>query len=244
MARSRNLLNYEVQDNQRRVLLRILQRQESDPRHIGSVAMLLRNGCKVRWCCWRSRNNTGQRKEFRTILINQKQENMKILSIILIASLVVFGSCVDPINNTADEQMAKATAQSMEEANKQIGMPAIVNFQERKLAKMIFELRDDEQLICHAYLVNQFNGQVGQYLGQCLGFGLPYSVQFTNPEKLVRSDLGQYTGEIALPQADPNGLFMPTGLSATWLMLLDSSGSPHPVYIEPAIIVSPFKLHE
>lgn len=167
------------------------------------------------------------------------------LLIMFVVSILIFASCETPEKNTADKQMARQTAMQMQEANKQIGMPAIKNFQERKLAKMIFELRDDENLICYAYLVNQMNGQVGQFLGKCLGFGLPYSVQFTNPEKIVNDPYryGRGSSGKVVPQADPNGLFMPTGLSATWLMLLDKDGNPHPVYIEPEIIVSPFKLN-
>lgn len=170
------------------------------------------------------------------------------LLMMFVVSMLIFTSCNEPATvPTADKVMAAQTAQQMNEANKQIGMPAIKNFQERKLAKMIFELRDDANLICHAYLVNTMTGEVGQYLGKCLGFGLPYSVQFTNPLKLVDvTDFGinsyQANDAAVLPQADPNGLFMPTGLSATWLMLLDGKGNPHPVYIEPEIIVSPFKL--
>ena len=52
-------------------------------------------------------------------------------------------------------------------------------------------------------------------------------------------------GEVqVLPQPDPNGLFMPTSSSATWLMMVDpNGGKPRPVYIEPEIVVSPFPLH-
>ena len=145
---------------------------------------------------------------------------------------------------SADKIQAQKTKQSLLEANRQIGMPAIVNFQERKLAKMIFELRDQENFVCYAYLFNRMNGKVGQYLGKCLGYGLPYSVQFTNPEVVVHESTYQGGSFGTLPQADPNGLFMPAGLSATWLMLLDSNGEAHPVYVEPEIIVSPFPLHE
>lgn len=46
-----------------------------------------------------------------------------------------------------------------------------------------------------------------------------------------------------MPQSEPNGLFMPDSLSATWLMMIDpDTGEPRPVYVEPLIIVSPFKL--
>ena len=54
-----------------------------------------------------------------------------------------------------------------------------------------------------------------------------------------------YDTSIAMPQADPNGLFMPSGLSATWLMMIDQrTGEARPVYVEPQIIVSPFPLHK
>lgn len=172
----------------------------------------------------------------------------RILLVILCLSFV---GCVEPAkNNNADAIQRRQTEQAMSEAQRQVGMPAIKNFQERKNAKMIFELRDREDFVCHAYLVNQLNGEVGQYLGKCLGYGLPYSVQFTNPERLVnvRKELGWRSHNLdlmsdKLPQPDPNGLFMPQGLSATWLMLYDEEAEEfRPVYVEPEIIVSPFKL--
>lgn len=171
---------------------------------------------------------------------------------IFIAAFLMFGLCGCAGNvETSDGKLAAQTEQTMQEANRQVGMPAITNFQERKLAKMIFELRDKEDYICHAYLVNEMNGTVGQYLGRCLGYGLPYSVQYTNPEKVVRGERevgvdfhGSFDVDrlMILPQPDPNGLFMPQGLSATWIMLLDDTGTPRPVYVEPPIIVSPVKL--
>ena len=114
---------------------------------------------------------------------------------------------------------------------------------------MIFELRDKEDLITYAYIVNHMTGDL-VFIGECIGYGLPYSVQYTNPEKLVNRfgeniEVGSVRYDaLNLPQADPNGLFMPQGLSATWLMMVDSeTNKPRPVYIEPEIIVSPFKLH-
>jgi hypothetical protein len=46
-----------------------------------------------------------------------------------------------------------------------------------------------------------------------------------------------------LPQADPNGLFSPASAEGTWILMKDPNGKEvKPVYIEPRIIVSPFKL--
>jgi hypothetical protein len=149
-------------------------------------------------------------------------------------------------DSNVDAQVQAKTEQAMEEANRQVGMPNIINFQEKKVMKEIYELRDQEALVCYAYLFNKMTGQIGQYLGRCIGYGLPYSTQFSNPEKFGTVEGGEYgaVNPYTMPQPEPNGLFMPEGLSATWLLLIDpETKEPRPVYVEPEIIVSPFKLH-
>ena len=151
-------------------------------------------------------------------------------------------SCQLEAQQTSDEAQQQQTEQALSEANRQIGMPAIQNFQERKQFKQVLELRDQENLITYTYLVNEMNGSIGQFLGKSLGFGIPASTQFTNPVKTIETWSSHGFIE-QLPQADPNGLYMPTSSDATWIMLLDPNGVPRPVYMEPKIIVSPFKLH-
>ena len=106
---------------------------------------------------------------------------------------------------------------------------------------MVYELCDKENILCYAYLYNRNEGKVGQFLGKCIGYGIPYSLQFSNPEKVVHETYDSFG---TLPQSEPNGLFKPDGLSATWLMLVNpKTNEPHVVYVEPEIIVSPFPLH-
>ncbi len=170
----------------------------------------------------------------------------------LLLTIGFASSCLHerPDNSTSDRSKTEKTEQLMQEANAQIGMPAITNFQELRLAKEIYELRDRADLICHAYLMNEMTGEVGQYLGKCIGYGLPFSVQFSNPEKLVDADRALYDRNysglypMTVPQPEPNGLFMPEGLSATWIALINpETNEPEPVYMEPTIIISPFPLH-
>ena len=174
---------------------------------------------------------------------------MKNVMMILLPVILMSAGCESQtMNESADEIAQKQTELSLKEANKQVGMPAIVNFQERKLMKLILELRDQENIITYCYLFSEMDGKIGQFLGKGIGYGIPAATQFTAPEKLVDvSDYGirsyQSNDGMVIPQADPNGLFMPTATSATWYMLLDKEGKPHPVYIEPLIIVSPIKLH-
>ena len=124
------------------------------------------------------------------------------------------------------------------EATNQVGMPAIKNFRERKLLKDIYEMRD-QNITTYTYLWNEFNGKL-VYLGESIGYGIPYATQFTSPQK-IEYHVSAY---VALPQADPNGLFSPASAEGTWVLLKNPNGSEvKPVYIEPRIIVSPFKLH-
>jgi hypothetical protein len=161
----------------------------------------------------------------------------KIILVLFVIGLLIAACDSTP---SSDDIQKKQTEQLMSEANKQIGMPGIVNFQEKKNLKWIYELCDKEDFICHAYLFNEFKGEVGQYLGECIGYGIPYSTQFSNPEKHIWKSSHGY---LSLPQAEPNGLFKPEGLSATWLIMIDpDTKEPRPVYVEPTIIVSPFKL--
>lgn len=163
---------------------------------------------------------------------------MKTIIIIFMCYLFCF-SCVNV--DDSDKQEREKTEVLLSEAQRQIGMPAMINFYEKKLLKILYELRDKSDLICYAYYFNAFEGKRGEFIGKCIGFGLPYSVQFSNPEKEVY----RYNGGFGtLPQAEPNGLFMPDSLSATWLMLINpKTNQPEPVYVEPKIIVSPFKMH-
>ena len=166
---------------------------------------------------------------------------MFLISLILVVGL--FFGCESERKQTADEDVRVKTEQMMQEATRQLGMPAIVNFQEKKNLKWIYELCDQENFITHAYFFNSMTGQVGQYLGQCIGYGIPYSTQYTNPERLFHDWKGNGASAVFTQQPEPNGLFKPEGLSATWLIMLDpESGEHSPVYIEPEIIVSPFKL--
>jgi hypothetical protein len=62
-------------------------------------------------------------------------------------------ACNPPsIDSSADKDQQMKTEVAMQEANRQVGMPAISNFQEMKNLKWIYELCDQEDFICHAYL--------------------------------------------------------------------------------------------
>ena len=152
---------------------------------------------------------------------------------LFIAAMIV--SCSE--DNSTDSKMKVAQEKLTATANQQVGLPAITNFQEKRTLKEIYELRDQEKLICYAYIVAEMTGKL-VFIGKCYGYGIPYSTQYSNPEKRMHYGNHAYI----LPQAEPNGLYMPSSASGTWLLMLDAKGIPHPIYVEPNVIVSPFEL--
>lgn len=163
---------------------------------------------------------------------------MKRFATTLVLLALCCTGCIPEVNPDADTIQKQETKKAMGEAVKQVGMPDITKWTELKLARDILELRD-KALPTYAYIVNMHGDLI--FLGEAVGYGLPYSVQFTNPQKIADSHV--QGGFAILPQPDPNGLFMPDGLSATWVLLKGPDGKVKPVYVEPELIVSPFKLH-
>ncbi len=142
---------------------------------------------------------------------------------------------------TSDQVQRQQSEQLLAEGTSQVGMPAIKNFRERKLLKDILEMRDQKGLLTYTYLWSDMQGKL-VFFCNSIGYGIPYATQFTNPQKIESS--GHNYGYAILPQADPNGLFSPASAEGTWVICKDPNGKDtRPVYIEPRIIVSQFKLH-
>jgi len=162
-----------------------------------------------------------------------------ILGLMVLVLLVFTAGCDFEAGQSVTQKETAGVQENMKEMQRQVGLPLIDEFFEKKTAKMIFELRDNSKLVTYAYTQNLEGRYV--YLGKAIGFGLPYSVQYTNPDKIERAY--SQGGFAILPQADPNGLYMPEGLSATWLMLInEDTGKPEIIYTEPSIVVTQSKL--
>ena len=148
---------------------------------------------------------------------------------------------------TSDQIQARQQEQLAAEATAQTGMPAIKNFRERKMLKDILELRDQNAVVTYTYIMSEMTGKL-RYFGQTIGYGIPYSTQYVNPQKIAAIAKGgsQAADNFAiLPQADPNGLFSPASSEGTWVLMKDPAGDKVlPIYIEPRIVVSPFRLPE
>jgi hypothetical protein len=162
----------------------------------------------------------------------------KFLLLFTLASILMSSSC--ETQPSSDQVMGAKQEQLNKQLNAQTGIPSVTNGTMKKQLKMIIEECDKEKLICYAYIVPEMTGKP-VFLGKCMGYGIPYATQYTNPEKIAES----YTqgGFAILPQADPDGLFKPSSADGTWLLLIDpQTNEPHPVFCEPKVLVTPFKL--
>lgn len=150
--------------------------------------------------------------------------------------VMVLGGC--SYEKSSDSVQRDQQERILKEATAQSGLPAITNFRERKLAKQILEMRDQEGLVTYTYLWSDMLGQA-IFLCHSVGYGLPYATQYTNPQKVET-----YTsGRLTLPQADPNGLFSPASADASWVVCkVPGVGKAVPGYFEPRVMTVPYKL--
>jgi hypothetical protein len=168
----------------------------------------------------------------------------------LIVMMAALTGCYD-YQPSSDQVQSHQQEQILKEGTQEVGMPAIKNFQERKLMKLILEKRDDANLKTYLYTKNEMNGKF-RFIGNTMGFGLPGATEFTSPEKVSQScgnsqvsgNGGYWCVEGNSPQADPNGLFMPSSEDATWVLMVNPSDPKdiEPVYMESQVNIFPFQL--
>lgn len=165
-----------------------------------------------------------------------------VLMLVLAVPLMGADSCEEEkdTSNTTKEQREQ-TQEMTAQAHDKVGMPNITDYSERRLLKRIQELRDG-MIGTHSYIINR-QGEARK-LCQSIGYGLPYGVQFVNPMKVVEKHDYQSISLTAIPQADPNGLFSPPNVDATWVNCITTSGEQKPVYSEDKVITSPVPLDE
>ena len=162
---------------------------------------------------------------------------MKLKKLFAILSLSFLAMSVDGCGDGGtDEAQTNALEKMAAEAHRQVGLPLLTNFTQLKLAKWIQELCDTEGLSTFTYIVNM-HGEM-RFLTESIGYGLPFSTQFVNPERCCEHTQG---GDHAIAQPEPNGLFMPSSSSATWVIAVTEEG-PQPMYVESEITVTTFMI--
>ena len=162
----------------------------------------------------------------------------KVLVIAALATSVALSACSEaqPRQYTADEIQNQKQEEMSKQGVESVGLPAIKNFQEKRLMKDILEMRDDPKLVTYTY-TQDINGHFHKICNS-IGYGLPYATQYTSPQK--ESD---HSYQLALPQADPNGLYSPISADGTWVLCkVPGKDKLEPQYIEPHVLVTTFPL--
>jgi len=176
----------------------------------------------------------------------------------------LFTACFSAVQSS-DSKIAQQQEQNLAEGDAQVPPSAIVNWNEKRMAKLIQEKRDTPNLATWTYTKNLD----GKYTFVCesIGYGLPYNTRMNNPQhyEFVTTKTGVSSGgggcvgggqtitdaqgnyicgehEI-MPQPEPNGLFIPDSSKGTWNLCKDpKTGKPDVTYQEEDIAVFPYKL--
>lgn len=164
-----------------------------------------------------------------------------------IFSLVLLTACQEDKSGSSRETIA--TLQNQEQAAIIVGMPAIKNFTEKRLAKDIYELRDQPNIVTYTYTTD-WNGKLHSVCPTTsIGMPIPYAAQYTAPKtsRVVYPVYPDGTQSSSLQhvydadQPEPNGLYMPSSADGTWVVCLSPDGMKAlPVYIEDKVRTLPF----
>ncbi len=158
------------------------------------------------------------------MVINRKI-SLTIFAFIIAGALMSADSC-DSSNETQSQYSDTQGKQAIDKW----GNPNITNFNEYKMAKDLYELRDRTDLVLNAYLQGN-DGSLRCLPYKVAGYGIPYATQVT-----PQNDAS------GRPVREPNALFMPDSAEATWILLIGPDGKRYPTYAEPRLVVSPLPL--
>ena len=81
---------------------------------------------------------------------DEKMKKIGILLTLLFVGILLVGC--SPVTESVTQSETKAVQENMKEMQNQVGMPFIDDFFEKKMAKQIFELRDNAELIIEKVL--------------------------------------------------------------------------------------------
>lgn len=197
---------------------------------------------------------------------------MRKLTLVLLGSAAMcLSACgYSKPQQSADAERAQQQEQQLEEAQKQVPAPVIRNWNELRMFTATMERRDQVDLPTWTYTKN-LDGKY-TFICESLGYGIPYNTRANNPVhyeylttrtgKVLSGSTGQASssncggdngyadgkgciwGEHAIvPQAEPNGLFIPESAKGTWNTCRDPrTGKPDITYQEEDVAVFPFRL--
>lgn len=157
--------------------------------------------------------------------------NKTSLIIVATTALLALAACEGGPPATADQKASAQQEDIAQRAQDEVGIFTPTHFTRKRLANRIGQMLDDPTLATISY-AQGMDGRL-RCIGPSIGFPLPAATQTTSPSKLVRGDLGQYSGDLIMPQPEPDQLFSPASEDATWILLVNAkTGQASPAYFE------------
>lgn len=154
----------------------------------------------------------------------------------LVVSLFVVACYSRPNSDSINSQRQETL---LMQAVAKIGMPAIKYFRELRMMNRILEERD-QTIPTWTYLWSDYN-RCFTFIETSVAYPIPYSTERTSPQKFVR-----WGEHVAMPQADPNGLYPPSSAEGTFVEMNNPTkvNTTGLVYSEPRISTFPYELPE
>ena len=154
----------------------------------------------------------------------------------LFTSLFMVSCYTRPNSDTITSQRQETLIM---QAVAKIGMPAIKYFRELRMMNRILEERD-QAITTWTYIWSDYN-RCFTFIGTSIAYPIPYSTERTSPQKIVR-----WSSEhrIAMPQADPNGLYPPSSAEGAFVEMNNPTkvNATGLVYSEPRISTFPYEV--
>jgi hypothetical protein len=159
-----------------------------------------------------------------------------VVALFLIAFVGTFaGSCDD---TTAVEKERNATNNQMSQLLNSQPIPVFEWSLEREIVIDIFRARN-EAVSTWSVVQNPYTGAI---MFECpsIGYPIPGGTKLTNPYQIPGNDWSN----TSIPQAEPNGLYIPESSAGTYINCVNENGTVSPVFEEFYVQTFPFPVEE
>lgn len=136
-----------------------------------------------------------------------------------------------------NSKMTKMQQSLTKTAGLKVGFPAVANFQQRRILKLVYEV-SDKPTTTYTYIMDLYGKM--HLLCNSIGYAIPYDTQYTNPEQVKYASNNH---PITVPSADPDGLYHAPNSKGSWVDCVNPKTKKEAlVYVEQDVTTSPFKL--
>lgn len=150
--------------------------------------------------------------------------------LLLLIPLLLFAGCTDTANSKEADDVDRQQKIYVDSQP----APFFDWSLERHMLIELYKARNNA-VVTYSYVRN-LNGQV-IFSCKSIGFPIPSNTQLTNPAIVTNggNQVHTGTGNVTLPQAEPNGTYTSPSTAGTYLFCLNDDGSVSPSYFEAPV---------